>query len=1249
MALLLIFMSAVISSYWYLTDPARIKGMSQSYLSELIGGNVEIGSASLTVFEGLKLQKVSVKVDRENAADGQLFAADVIEIQYDPASLLRGHLEATRIIATGAKVNLVEDSAAGKWNYQRLHKAPAKPSTTHPVEQAPPPLPQLVLRDAEVDYSEMQAKAVVPRGSMDIEGRFFPSPDRSQYSFELQSRGAIEGVGPVVSGQVTLKTGRVDASLSHLQFGQDVEAMLPREVREFWQAHRVEGALDIPEFSYTPASFKQRAKFRLQTQLKHVKLIFHSEEFDPAPAVEPIPTDLYSPFAWARKLQSDARHLVHVLHAMPQRPPMVVNDVTGSFFFDENGISFSHVTETMAGASIEVSGKIDGYSPDAPIWARFESKPGEVISIPEHPDFLPSLPGPLHQAYEMLKPHGSGTLWAEINRTTPTGLPQVTGELNIVNGAFDCIFFPYPVREATGKVVFSPDPTHSFVLVQLEDIRGKGIVGGPNENNELMVSGWVGANDPDVGCRIRARSSRIVSEPAIFAAFPPPVRKAVAVFKGPGEEKYPHFAGSFDCSVFVPPGHNMRPIVGVDLNFTDGGGKLAAFAYPMENLQGKVTIRDGYLTVDGVNLHRTNQHGTNQHGTNEHGEDQRGDTTLNVTGKVTWPTDVPQGQDVIAKPDLQLIGKNIPLDNDLLKALPPDARNWLHSAGATGMLDIDGKILPKAVVTRPDDSVDFDLGVVFRDGTAKPIHTDFAVSDVSGKLRVHPDHLQVLELHGKRGDADLAGTGTIDWSTSKPDVKLNASATHLLLDPAVDQLLPEAGKQAWIALDPHGLVDGHLYFHGTFPPVASEPVASLEAPNAATLLVVPKVDDFRLTLKPTDVTVTAKVLPYRLDHCAGTIVIAPDNITVTDIHAKHGPANLAISGKGITANPADWDLTLRATDLPADKQLRDALPVQMRQVLDELKYKGDLSIDLTTFRYRGDRPDPDIDLAGVLSTSTGAVDVGVPIDHMSGALRFDAAVRNGKLSAFRGDVAMDKLSLADRPINNFQASVQLPPGSDVLRAANIRGELAGGELAGQMDLKFPDVGPSSYLLDFRVKNADLRQLAQQEAGKGQDIRGQASVSLALQGDWADPTTRKGRGDVTVAGKEMYQIPLLLGLLEVTNLSLPTRTPFTEGTARYLVEGNRITFQQVQMRSPSMVMSGTGWLDFGSKQVRMNFTTENPNLPTLPLIGNLISSAKQELLQIQVRGTVQSPKVSAASMHTFTTTVDEVFSGSGKEK
>jgi hypothetical protein len=89
---------------------------------------------------------------------------------------------------------------------------------------------------------------------------------------------------------------------------------------------------------------------------------------------------------------------------------------------------------------------------------------------------------------------------------------------------------------------------------------------------------------------------------------------------------------------------------------------------------------------------------------------------------------------------------------------------------------------------------------------------------------------------------------------------------------------------------------------------------------------------------------------------------------------------------------------------------------------------------------------------------------------------------------------------------------------------------------------------------------------------------------------------------------------------------------------------RINFEQMDLHSDTMMMTGSGYLDFGTKQVRMSLTTDNPAGWKLPFISDIWQGARQELLRINVRGTVQDPKVEASSMATFTTTIDQVFKG-----
>jgi hypothetical protein len=261
-------------------------------------------------------------------------------------------------------------------------------------------------------------------------------------------------------------------------------------------------------------------------------------------------------------------------------------------------------------------------------------------------------------------------------------------------------------------------------------------------------------------------------------------------------------------------------------------------------------------------------------------------------------------------------------------------------------------------------------------------------------------------------------------------------------------------------------------------------------------------------------------------------------------------------------------------------------------------------------------------------------------------MKFTAATRQGRLDHLTGAMAFPSLEMGGRSVRDLQIDLAQPDNHSALHLDKIQGRVAGGELAGSVLLTFPDQGANRYTMNLVVRNADVRELTGEP---DQSIMGELTASLALEGAFGDPQVRRGRGDVVVAGKQLYKIPLVLGVLQVTNLSLPIGGPFTRGTARYTVEGSRINFEQMDLRSDTMMMTGNGYLDFATKQVRMSLTTDNPSGLKLPFISDLWQGARQELLRINVRGTVQDPKVEASSMATFTTTIDQVFKGEAAKK
>src|SRR4051794_6487275 len=139
MVVLLLILSAIIFGYGYLTDSDRVRHMAEAYLSSLVGGRVKVGGATLSVFEGLRLDDVRVFVDDFpgppgaagaanarspiSAADAEVFSARTFIIQYDFRSMLRGQLEATQIVAEKPHVRLTRDVERRTWNFQRMDHA----------------------------------------------------------------------------------------------------------------------------------------------------------------------------------------------------------------------------------------------------------------------------------------------------------------------------------------------------------------------------------------------------------------------------------------------------------------------------------------------------------------------------------------------------------------------------------------------------------------------------------------------------------------------------------------------------------------------------------------------------------------------------------------------------------------------------------------------------------------------------------------------------------------------------------------------------------------------------------------------------------------------------------------------------------------------------------------------------------------------------------------------------------------------
>ncbi len=1240
MLALFVILTSTIGVYAFLTDARRVRDMAEQYLTQLSGSQVTVGRATLSIFEGLRLDDVRVyaeplgKVDPKSIRALPIFSASRFQITYDLREMLRGKLEATRIVATNPRVLLAEDLDAGVWNYQSLVR-PKTPELPGAAPGQPLQLPEIRLRDAQIDYFEFRKGNRSLVGSMSLEGHLNATTDGQRYEFNLQSRGESQGVGPSVSGSISIASGQVVAQLRNFTFGRDIKTMLPALVRTWWEQHELSGAVDVPMLTYSPPTEDKPASFRMETELTAVTLAVHPNEWmsrDEIQAVQTMEDGLRTLDAAYRSvgLYTTTNHSPQqAMLEMLEMQPIRLQRVSGTFVFTDKGIEIKDAGARIENNSFALSGRIDGYTPDAPLSLKLSSQKSENLVIPAAPRYVNSMPQPVRELYLQLKPQGECRLAVTAHRDEPGDRIQAAGVIEVVDGQFQFARFPYPVRQAHGKIEFGPDPKTGVDRLEITDLQGKGVLGGPNENSVMTLNGRVSPLGPDAMVQILIRGDRVVYEDALRRSFPPGVQNVMKLFDAPGFEGSLKFEGGFLCDVFRPEGYDRDVLISTDIRLDDAGGVLANFPYPLQHVKGLVQIRDDHVDLLNIGC-------------------KQGDMILKIGGRVSWtPHHEREGEDITVihapqnlRGDIKISADNIPIDAKLLAALPRSQHDTLEKLGLSGLIDINGALTMRPVPsTQPSGGTDsptrYDLAVHVHDGGVRPVGYEWSVNGIAGDMQVSTDRIDVKKLTGVRGKARLTGSGHVDLTVDKPVIVASVSAENFELDQPFYKLVSKDTQNTWDMLRPAGTVDLNVAFNDD------------------------KGHAFTMALRPREVEIQPTAFPLKLSRISGEVRVVDDAVTLDNLQARSGDASVWLSGTQ-RMDRRDWDVRMAARGLVLNDELMKVMPESLKGMINSVALKGKIAIDFDKLRVT-DPPapatqpagasapvSPDVDFSATLWLADASFDIGVPIDKATGRLTVASSIRNGHLAQIDGTIEAWSMQMAGRDVTNFHAKLLKRPDETGLRLDDMQADVAGGTMGGRIDLIAADAGPSRYVMNLSLRNADVAELTRDKDSK---IEGRLSASLALENNWGDSAHARGRGDVAVTGKQIAKLPLLLGLFQMANLALPITGPLNDATVKYSIDGPIVTFDRIDLKGNNIQMSGDGRLDFNKKTVDMRFSAENPAAFGLPLIGPLIKSANRELLQIHVRGSVQSPKVSSSTFGTISTTVDEVFNGddSGVEK
>ena len=407
-------------------------------------------------------------------------------------------------------------------------------------------------------------------------------------------------------------------------------------------------------------------------------------------------------------------------------------------------------------------------------------------------------------------------------------------------------------------------------------------------------------------------------------------------------------------------------------------------------------------------------------------------------------------------------------------------------------------------------------------------------------------------MRGQRGAAELTVDGAVVWADLNPSngavlssssgsalsqsngpvqLGLHVNAKNLQADSPLYSLLPCEARAAWGDVQPHGALDADLTFRQSFArdetPAASkaqavgvtnEPIAGEKsaaavasvasalgaAPGGASAVIFAAADPLpeslarmpfglHAVLLPRGMSCTLACLPYQFDNVRGTIRISPDKVILENMEATHGRAALIASGFGSTGPHPAWNLKLNMRDVPVDDELRRALPAALVSVLDSIKLRGNIDVDIPKFISRSGAialdsasapasapaatapaSPVDIDMTDTVITFNNCLlEAGVPHPRdMNGKMKLKMlAVHGGKISAMDGSMSLPKVNISGRNLTDVNLKIRKLLDRQEISLEDASGTLAGGQAAGEVHLSYPDDGPARYMLSAVVRNA----------------------------------------------------------------------------------------------------------------------------------------------------------------------------------
>jgi hypothetical protein len=564
------------------------------------------------------------------------------------------------------------------------------------------------------------------------------------------------------------------------------------------------------------------------------------------------------------------------------------------------------------------------------------------------------------------------------------------------------------------------------------------------------------------------------------------------------------------------------------------------------------------------------------------------------------------------------------LDDEILRACPTPLRKTITALKLTGRGDGRLRVVRPAGLNQKYQTI---VDVRAREASIQYEYFPYAVTNLTGLVHWEGDAVTFEKLSGRHEGAVLNGSGSYTGLSGPGLLKLDVTTQNAEFDRALYAALPKSLRDVWDGLSPQGQFSVRTDIQWT--------------PGTEVQVVVPQ-----MTVHRGEATLYG--FPFPWHEVEAELAYENGQVDIKEFSARHD--ELRIRGQGLALCPTNrpWQVTLSeflANDITFTAELRRALPVTLKQVVDTLAPQGRFSATGPVSFFGPSTPsgsigatwDLDVHLAGcslnaglLLTNVHGHAQLagqfnGVDV-RLNGDLKFDSlfVLENHLITQVRGPLKYRDMQLEV----GSKAMAASPVASDaayVSPSQRITGQTYDGEvtLDAFLDLRSePD-----YRAHLELTNASLEQYARRHMTGEHNVRGLMNGWMDVRGRGLEFERIGGEGQLQISPAALYELPVFLQIFQLPQFQPINRAAFNYANFFFTLGNGRFDFQAIDLVGNAISLRGRGWVRYDGF-VNLDFFTMQPRngvrVPGLRELVGLVNLVGQGWIAVEVRGPMDAP-------------------------